>query len=531
MLKSAAMRSWVVLSILLVLTGLSVFAYKVFVLEYPIRAADVAGTWRAELVVDVTGEAEKRVVVDALLPRASGYQRLLSEEVRSGPLRFSISENGQSRQARWSGALTRATSVSYQVTFDALEYRWELPPAERRDVSRYPKAVRDYLENSPGVQVDDPAIAQLSQELDLDPDDKVALAREIFAFVAREIGAMRTVGQMDAVTVVREGRGNPMGRARLVCALARVNGLPCRVVPGLFLEDGTYDSLHYWNEVYVGAGWVPLDAAKGLIERIPADRMALSSGNLEAAATGENTTALSYRFEVESELAAFVDFMRRRLSESNNVVDRLSLLFLPLHVQQTLRLLLLVPLGALAISVLRSIVGLRTFGMFMPMLIALSLTATGIWWGTVFLAVVVLIALLSRLFIQRFYLLLVARVAFILTLVIIVMVVLLIVGDFLKIPTAGVGAFPFVIMTMIVERISVTLEEEGWRNTLSRIGTTLLSIYLTYMVVHMGVLQTFLLVFPELLIVILGLLIAVGKYTGYRLTELRRFRELATPAA
>jgi len=94
-----------------------------------------------------------------------------------------------------------------------------------------------------------------------------------------------------------------------------------------------------------------------------------------------------------------------------------------------------------------------------------------------------------------------------------------------------VGAFPFVIMTMIVERISVSLEEEGWRNTLSRIGTTLLSVYLTYMVVQARSLQTFLLVYPEFLIVILGLLIAVGKYTGYRLTELIRFRELAAPKA
>jgi len=115
--------------------------------------------------------------------------------------------------------------------------------------------------------------------------------------------------------------------------------------------------------------------------------------------------------------------------------------------------------------------------------------------------------------------------------VIILMVGMLMVGDYMQIPTSGVGAFPFVIMTMIVERISVSLEEEGWRNTLSRIGTTLLSVYLTYMVVQARSLQTFLLVYPEFLIVILGLLIAVGKYTGYRLTELIRFRELAAPKA
>jgi len=33
--------------------------------------------------------------------------------------------------------------------------------------------------------------------------------------------------------------------------------------------------------------------------------------------------------------------------------------------------------------------------------------------------------------------------------------------------------------------------------------------------------------FPELLLVILALVILAGRYTGYRLTELRRFKELS----
>ena len=58
-------------------------------------------------------------------------------------------------------------------------------------------------------------------------------------------------------------------------------------------------------------------------------------------------------------------------------------------------------------------------------------------------------------------------------------------------------------------------------------GPTLASIYLTYGVIRAEGLQTVFLVYPELLLVILGLLVAVGRYTGYRLTELVRFRELA----
>jgi hypothetical protein len=506
-------------------SGLGLFLYKVFVLDYPLRGEDPAGTWRVDLVVNLSSDGQ-RVVADVLLPRTSGYQRLLSEEVRSDPLRFTISETGSTREGRWSGKLNGSTSVSYHVTIDALGYHWKIPSKESRQPSEYPKSVQPLLQTSPGIPPQDPAIAELSNELRLDGSDKVALANAIYDFVSNEIPPLNTAGAMDAVAVIREGRGNVLGRARLFCALARFNGLPCQVVPGIHLASGTQNQLHFWNEVYLGAGWVAYDSVERIYETIPPDRLALS-GDLLTAVSAAGTTSLSYRYDVESELAAYVDLMRRRLAESGNAIDRASLLFLPLHIQKTLRILLLVPLGALAMSILRSMIGLRTFGMFMPMLIALAMTATGLAWGTVFLAGVVSVALMSRILINRLYLLLVARVAFILTFVVILMTVAMWVGDWLSLPTEGVGAFPFVIMTMIVERISVSLEEEGWRNTLTRAGTTILSVYITYAVIQAKFLQVFLLVFPEALLIILGLLVAVGKYTGYRFVELFRFRELA----
>jgi hypothetical protein len=34
-------------------------------------------------------------------------------------------------------------------------------------------------------------------------------------------------------------------------------------------------------------------------------------------------------------------------------------------------------------------------------------------------------------------------------------------------------------------------------------------------------------VFPEINFIVLGLIVALGRYTGFRLTELKRFRQLA----
>ena len=519
------MRTWIVVSGALIAAGVAIFLYKVLVLGYPLSVADAPGTWRVDVIVTATGKGS-RTVIDIPLPRPSGYQRILTEEVHSDQLRFSIDEGADGdRHGRWHGRLEGTSSLSYQVTLEATPYGRPLPPTEAG--GKYPDSVAGYLNQSPAVQQGDPAIAALSRELLLDPKNKAALAQGIYDFVAGEIGPLNSQASMDAVTVLREGRGNALGRARLFCALARANGLPCRVMGGIALVDGRADQFIYWNEVYLGGGWVPFDVVEGHPGTLPADRLSLGPVNGAELIRADNLSALSFRFDVQSELETYTELVNRRRANSQHWLDRISLLFLPVQQQHTLRILLLVPLGALAMCVLRNIAGLRTFGMFMPVLIALAFTGTGLAWGTVFLLLIIGFALLSRLWIQRLYLLLAARIAFILTCVILLMVVLFMLGARLDMPTGGVGAFPFVIMTMIVERISVGLEEEGLANTLRRLGATLASIYLTYGVIHAQGLQTLFLIYPELLLIILGLLVAVGRYTGYRLTELFRFRELA----
>lgn len=522
------MRRWIAVSGILIAVGLALFLYKVLALGYPLSTAEQPGTWRVDFVIAVTGRGS-RTTVEIPLPRTSGYQRLLTEEVRSEQMRFSISEGDRDRRGRWSGRLDGSAGLTYEVTFDALPYSRAIPDSDAG--GRYPPSVAEMLAASPGIQLGDPAIAELSRELRLDTRNRAALSRQVFEFVAHEIGALRSSAAMDAVAVIREGRGNDLGRARLFCALVRANGGPCRVMAGLALASGRQDQFRYWNEVYLGGGWVPFDVVERRAGALPADRLSLGPISGSELVTATNASALTFRFDLQAELETYADLVRRQVAASPHPLDRVSLLFLPVQLQHTLRILLLVPLGALAMCVLRNFVGLKTFGMFMPVLIALAFTGTGLLWGTFFLTLIIAFALLSRVWIRPLYLLLAARIAFILTLVILLMVVLFIVGDRLGIPSTGVGAFPFVIMTMIVERISVGLEEEGVANTLRRIGATLAAIYLTYAVIHARGLQTIFLVYPELLLVILGLLVAVGRYTGYRLSELIRFRDLASAPA
>jgi len=281
------MRTWIVVSGALIAAGVAIFLYKVLVLGYPLSVADAPGTWRVDIVVTATGKGS-RAVIDIPLPRPSGYQRILTEEVHSDQLRFNIAEgqDGGDRRGRWHGRLDGSAALSYQVTLEATPYGRPVPPNEA--AAKYPDSVANYLAPSPAVQQTDPAIIALGKELLLSTKNKTALAHGIFAFVSGEIGSLNSIAPMDAVTVVREGRGNALGRARLFCALARGNGLPCRVMGGIALIDGRADQFIYWNEVYLGGGWVPYDVIGAHAGSLPADRVSLGPVLLVGPSTADS---------------------------------------------------------------------------------------------------------------------------------------------------------------------------------------------------------------------------------------------------
>jgi hypothetical protein len=91
----------------------------------------------------------------------------------------------------------------------------------------------------------------------------------------------------------------------------------------------------------------------------------------------------------------------------------------------------------------------------------------------------------------------------------------------------SVALFPMVIIAMTIERMSVVWEERGAVDAMrAGLGSLFVAIA-AYIFMGMAWLEHLIFTFPELLLVILALVLLAGRYTGYRLTELRRFKELA----
>jgi hypothetical protein len=214
---------------------------------------------------------------------------------------------------------------------------------------------------------------------------------------------------------------------------------------------------------------------------------------------------------------------------SKPLLLKFSLFSLPVNTQAVYRVMLLVPIGAFLLVILRNIVGIRTFGTFMPVLIALSFRETGLLAGIVLFIILVSFGLMIRFYLERLKLLVVPRLAAVLILVVGMMAVFSVVTHSLGIQRGlSIALFPMVILTMTIERMSILWEERGSGEALWAGLGSLVTAALAFLVMNIKYVEHMVFVFPELLLVVLAVTMLLGRYSGFRLMDIHRFKALAT---
>jgi hypothetical protein len=204
-----------------------------------------------------------------------------------------------------------------------------------------------------------------------------------------------------------------------------------------------------------------------------------------------------------------------------------SIYTLPVLEQNTLKWLMIFPLAILMVVIMRNIIGVSTMGTFTPMLLAMSLVKTGFVSGLVCFSVMILLGLIMRAMVAKLNLLLVPRISFVVIFVILLIQLLTIIGYRMNYEIVSSAIFfPIIITAWIIERASITWEEDGAMNTIKEIFNTLLTAIVTYFVISNEYVRHVMFAFNELNIVIMFIVMLLGTYTGYRLTELKRFAPL-----
>ena len=124
--------------------------------------------------------------------------------------------------------------------------------------------------------------------------------------------------------------------------------------------------------------------------------------------------------------------------------------------------------------------------------------------------------------------LLVPRLAAVVTIVVLLMTAISIISNQLGLETGlSVSLFPMVIISMVIERMSVVWEERGAFTAIKEGAGSLVMAALAFLAMSIDILAYWVAVYPEINLIVLGVIIAIGRYTGFRLLELSRFKDLA----
>jgi hypothetical protein len=500
----------VVLTAVLVAASLSLFVYKIAVLGFPLRPEAKTDVWRVEVRVsfEATGGP---VRVSLFLPHSTGALSIVDQSF--------VSPGYGITTEPFAGAGIRAVySIRYARGEQAVYYRAVIQPAGLRDErSQDPVPVLKRPEYEGAQRLAAQAIVDAAVRQSSDPATLAAL-------IVKRLKEARP-GDEASFLLGRQPTGARI--ARVAVDLLRFAGVPARIVNGLSLgpERRNAQFVH-WIEYYAGRQWQPLH----LTDPKPGSAQPLLPWWRSDAPFVEASGAQGVHYEISTsrsyELAT-----RTALNQQRDLERRLiefSLFGLPLQAQALFRTIVVIPMGILLLVILRNVVGIKTFGTFMPVLIALAFRQTGLVWGLVFFAIIVTLGLAVRFYFERLKLLLVPRLASVVIVVILILAMLSVLSYRLGFERGlSVGLFPIVILTMTIERMTVVWEERGPAEALQQALGSIAVGSLCYFVMNLPLVEHLFFVFPELLLVVLGATLLLGRYTGYRLTELRRFRVLA----
>jgi PKD repeat protein len=193
----------------------------------------------------------------------------------------------------------------------------------------------------------------------------------------------------------------------------------------------------------------------------------------------------------------------------------------------TIYLILAIPFITFIIAFARQVIGISTFGVYTPTVLALTFLILGIYFGLGALLIVVLVSYILRLMFRKIELLYIPRLSLALSAISLSLLAiiwfLLRFGSPIAIPLA---IFPMIVMSTMSEKFTAAQSEEGLRGALFGAFETILVAVAAYYFVIWASFSNILMSLPELILIPLVGSILLGKFTGLRLTEYFRFRAL-----
>lgn len=505
-------------SLILVLTllGFSIFLYKVLILGFPLNPETTSEVWNVEGRVSFQG-TDGPVSVTMFTPKSILPYVITTESFIGQDYGVTEKKKGPNRLATWSKRKAEGVQILYYRGTIRQMKNWETEFQEFTDPPSQPENSQGYVPTLEG------AFLQAGMALLSDVKKQSADTESLVLGLIRRFTKVFPESH-EALLLSQQ----PPEQA--IAQIITLHGTPARVVHGIELSrEARTVALKAWIEVFDKDTWVPFDLEQ-IKPGIPANYLAWWRGDAPMFQI-EGGKKLEFRLSVSPNQEKAIKAAVARGMVMNPAWLKFSLFSLPVEKQVVYHILILIPVGAFLLVILRNVVGLKTFGTFMPILIALAFRETQLFWGITLFSLLIALGLAVRFYLEHLKLLLVPRLAAVLIVVVLMMGVLSIISHHLGIVRGlSVALFPMVIVTMTIERMSIVWDERGPLEAFQQAIGSLAVASVTYLLMSLQSMDYLFFTFPELLLVLLAGTIALGRYTGYRLLEVRRFQELLKPA-
>jgi hypothetical protein len=508
------LRHAAILGLALIAAGLVIMTVKAAFLHYPLSPGQRATLWDYELYIEFDGRNEP-ARIEAYLPANDVERAFSQEEFYNGSFGLSlVGEAGtRNRKAVW--------TYRYPANRKVLRYA-----GQTLGESQSTPLPISFRESTPQVTPfeADPVKRQAFIVWSGSLRQRSADERSFADLAIAETFGERTGSEpyADEIAALLSER-NVSGRLELVRQLLNSQGVPARIANGVYLTEARRRvELKSWLEYYIDGedfryfpGGAP---ARFFTVWYGTDPMIDASGvddlDAQIALRSEEASAVNVAENAPGPLGAF----GRAMGFSA----------LPLTTQLVYQVLITIPVGITLLVFLRQFIGFKTLGTFMPVLIGIAFRETALLNGVLLFTLLVALGLALRFYLERLHLLLVPRLAVVLIFIVMAMAVIaVLMAETNQAMGLSISLFPMVILTMTIERMSIVWEESSASDALKQGLGSLAAAALAYLVMTNPQIEYLMYRFPELLLVLMGLCVLMGRYTGLRLTELWRFKALA----
>ncbi|WP_159560121.1 inactive transglutaminase family protein [Alcanivorax sp. S71-1-4] len=497
------------LALTLMTIGAGATFYQIYVLNIPVSESVTDPVWVIDARVQFRASGNVPVKVQMFVPPGSERYLVLNESFISQNYGVNVNRVGPNRQVTWSVRRAQGDQTLYY----------------RKMLSRRFGGEQTAVETGPQFRARPPleGVERAAAEALLAPIRQHSA--DVDTFISETIQRVNNL-QDENVGLLLANDTSIDKRARVIETLLAVAHIPVEQVHTLRLMPTPNQTPELWLRSFNGTHWTYFNPATG-DQGLPDDRIVWWIGATPVSSI-EGGSRPNVTFSVTSSEVSAIQLAQDSQIVRDSAMLSFSLYDMPVATQEVFSVMIMIPLGVLLILLLRNLVGFLTLGTFTPVLVALAFRETEVLWGIVLFTVITTMGLSLRSYLEHLQLQLLSRLSVVLTFVVILMALISLFGHKLGWERGlSVALFPMVILTMVIERLSILWEERGATNAFKAAIGTLVAATLAHLLMTWPPLVYFCFTFPGVLLVMAGIMLLMGHYRGYRLTELLRFRALA----